>query len=197
MNTEGQNGIQEHEMKSGREYPNSQRATGSAAKRSKALWVAGLAAILLCGCWMTGALSTKPKSTPPETVAAYRTRVIAELDRDLQRKDHGVRKRIESAHVTVTARGASVTQCTVKTIDGTEIAGHNGSNVSEITLVITVSWDGFIQKGGYTEFMLVFDPRTEVVKEAKFLSSNATFNWETTDWFKVGEVIGASLATFL
>ena len=97
----------------------------------------------------------------------------------------------------MTAKSGKVTTCSVRTVDGSDNAGKNGSNVSEIDLVITVNWDGWIQKGGYTEFEMDYDNQNKVVKKTAFLRSNATIDWPKVNWFKVGFVIGQTLAAAL
>lgn len=75
-------------------------------------------------------------------------------------------------------------------------AGKNGSNVAQIDLVITVVWDGWIQKNGFTEFEISYDNQAKVVKETKYLRSSAVINIDTIDWtavgYAVGEYIGAA-----
>jgi hypothetical protein len=129
-----------------------------------------------------------------QTVDQYRNSVITEINQDLMDANHSVRKRIESAHLSVVAKSAKVTSCKIKTIDGSDKAGKDGSNVSEVDVVITVIWDGIIQTDGYTEFQIVYDNQNNTVKEARFLNSNAMFNWETVDWWSVGWSIGSIIA---
>ena len=130
-----------------------------------------------------------------ESVESYRARLIAEVNQELARNDNWIRKKIEDAHVTVTAKSARVTGCSVRTVDGSSSAGRKGSNVADVDLVITVIWDGWIQKNGYTEFEVLYDNQNRKTKEAKYLRSNAVINLDTVDWFGVGFQIGAFLAT--
>ena len=130
-----------------------------------------------------------------DSVDAYRQRMIAEVNQELLKKENPVRQRIESAHVTVTVKSAKVSSCIVTTIDGTDKAGRNGSNVREVTLDITTYWDGWLHKDGYTEFRIVYDPQSRKAKETKFLKSNAMLNLETVDWYSVGFAFGTFLAT--
>jgi hypothetical protein len=130
-----------------------------------------------------------------ETVEAYRQRVIAQVNQALLDPADPVRQRIESAHVTVTATSARVTSCVVRTVDGGDKAGKNDRNISEVDLVITVFWEGWIQKDGFTELEILYDVQAGRVKETKFLRSNAMVNLETTNWFAVGSAIGYCLAS--
>ncbi len=101
--------------------------------------------------------------------------------------------RVESAHATVTYKEGHVKSWTVKTIDGSDQVGANGSNIAEETFVLTAHWDGFIQKNGFTDVEFVYDNRAHEMRSTRFVSSNAVFNWETVDWFAVGWVVGKSL----
>jgi hypothetical protein len=138
----------------------------------------------------------RPPTPPPsESVESYRARTIADVNRWLASNDNWIRKKIEDAHVTVTAKSARVSSCTVRTVDGSSSAGRKGSNVSDVDLVITVFWDGWFQKDGYTEFRILYDNQNHKTKEAKYLKSNAMINLDTVDWFSVGFQIGVFLAT--
>jgi hypothetical protein len=128
------------------------------------------------------------------SVEEYRAAVIAEMNRNLALSDNAVRKKIEDAHLTVTAKDASVTSCDIRTVDGSDRAGKNGSNVAEIDCVITVKWDGWIQHDGFTEFEIVYDNQTKTVKETKYLRSNALINIDTIDWSAVGYAVGQYIA---
>jgi hypothetical protein len=129
-----------------------------------------------------------------ESVEEYQEKLIASVNQELAQSDNPIRKKIEAAHVTVTAKSARVTHSYVETVDGSSNAGRNGRNVSDINIVITVMWDGLIQKDGYTEFEIVYDSQNKVVKEAKYLRSNALVNIDNIDWFGIGVQIGAYIA---
>jgi hypothetical protein len=136
-------------------------------------------------------------SKKAESVEMYRTRVIDAVNTDLARPDNAIRKRIEAAHVTVTAKSAKVTACTVRTVDGSSIIGQGGSNLADIDLIVTVFWDGWVEKNGYTEFRILYDCRNNQTKEVKYLKSSALINMETVDWFGVGFKIGSCIALLL
>jgi hypothetical protein len=154
------------------------------AKTIAAIIAAAVAVFLLALVW--------PRS---ESVESYRGRLITEVNQALARDDNWIRKKIEDAHVTVTTKSARVTACTVSTVDGSGRAGRNGSNVSDVDLVITVIWDGWIQKNGYTEFEVLYDNQNKRTKDTRYLRSNAMINLDTVDWFGVGVQVGAFLAT--
>jgi hypothetical protein len=102
---------------------------------------------------------------------------------------------IEKAHVTVRAKSAKVTACTIRTVDGSDRVGRNGSNVSDVDWVITVVWDGRIQKVGYTELELVYDNQNRVTKNFKILKTNARVNVYEIDWPKLAFKIGGFIVT--
>jgi hypothetical protein len=125
-----------------------------------------------------------------QTVGYYQQQLISGINQMLERPENPIRKRIEDAHVTVTAKSAKVSACTVYTVDGSNYTGEHDSNISEIDLVITVIWDGWLQQKGYTEFEIVYDAQNKIVKETKYLRSSAKVNMETVNWFAVGYTIG-------
>ena len=129
-----------------------------------------------------------------ESVGEYRDQLIAEVNHDLENPDNPIRRKIENAHVTVTAKSANVTSCSVYTVDGSNNAGKNGGNVSEIDMVITVMWDGWIDKNGFTEFEVDYDNQNRVVKNSKYLRSSAMINLDTVDWYSVGTTVGGYIA---
>lgn len=132
--------------------------------------------------------------TKGESVESYRTRLVAGVNQKLELNNNGIRKRIEGAHLTVTAKSAKVTSCVIRTIDGSNNAGREGSNVSEVDMVVTVFWDGYFQKNGYTELQVIYDAQNKSVKETKYLKSNAVFNMEKIDWFSVGYCAAAAIS---
>jgi hypothetical protein len=130
-----------------------------------------------------------------ETVDSYRSRLIASFNQNLESPTNAVRKKVEDAHLTVTAKSAKVTSCTVRTVDGSDRVGRKESNVADIDIVITVSWDGVIQKDGYTEVEIIYDGQNKKVKKYAIVRSNAAFNVEAIDWFSVGVYIGELIAS--
>jgi hypothetical protein len=146
----------------------------------KSVWVVAIVVFVFFLLWPHGG----------ESVEKYRERVIAFENQQLESSDNLIRKQIEDAHVTVTAKSARVTACRMLTIDGTDNAGKYGSNIAEVDFVITVIWDGWIQKGGYTEVEIDYDPQNKVVKQTKYLRSNALVNLDNVNWFQVGFDLG-------
>jgi hypothetical protein len=128
------------------------------------------------------------------TVQEYIQDERAKLEKQLNEKGNEFAKHIENIHVTVTYKGAHVKSMTASTIDGSNNAGPNGRNISEVDMVLTAYWEGMVQKDGYTELRLVYDAQGGVIKAVEYQRSNALFNAATVDWFKVGYAVGAWLA---
>ena len=130
------------------------------------------------------------------TVQEYSEAVQRNINTALSNPNHGVRKRIESAHGTVTTTSAYVSKIQVLTKNGSNNAGKDGSNVREVNMNIMVRWDGVFHKNGYTEFYISLDTAsTQVhVNEAKIVKTNALINMEDPNfWFEVGTGIGLLL----
>lgn len=128
-----------------------------------------------------------------ESADQFCQRLIASENQSLTRPDNVVCQKIADAHVTVTVTGASVSSCRVHTVDGSNKAGKNESNISEVDIIYTVNWKGIIQKNGFTEFEVDFDWINKKVKDAKYLRSNALINLDTVNWFEVGAALGGAL----
>ena len=138
-----------------------------------------LAIVLLCVFWPRG-----------ESVETYRGRLIAAVNQTLLDPNHPIRQKIESNHVTVTVKSARVTACTIQTVNGSDNAGKDGSNVATVDLVITAIWDGYVHKDGFTEVEVLYDNQNKITKETRFLRSNAVVNLDKVNWFDVGYIIG-------
>lgn len=164
----------------------------STADRVKIIGVISAICIVssICGYFILG-----PLLVGGESVDQFRSRLIASENQYLTRPDNKVCQKIADAHVTVTVTSATVSACRVYTVDGSNKAGKNDSNISEIDIVYTVNWHGIIQKNGFTEFELDYDYINKKVKDAKYLRSNALINLDTVDWFGVGEELGALIAS--
>ena len=132
-------------------------------------------------------------SSSGESVEQYKKKATSEINAALQDKTHAIRKRIEQAHMTVTVKTARVTGFDVTTLDGSDKAGKNGSNIKTTTIEITAYWDGLIHKDGFTEFVIEYDVQYDKVVSAKIGRTNALFNAEEVNWYEVGTVIGTLL----
>lgn len=121
------------------------------------------------------------------TVEDFRQQFIARLDEDLADPQNFIRRKIENAHWTVKTTSARVTACSVYSVDGTDRAGKDYSNIGDIDFIVTAFWDGVLQKGGYTEIRMTVDARSGQLKSCAYVGGNAAFNAETIDWFEVGK----------
>jgi hypothetical protein len=100
---------------------------------------------------------------------------------------------IEDIHPFVTYRRLSISQILAKTVDGSNIAGRNGENISELDILITFYWEGPITKDGFTEVRFIYDVKGQALKSTKYERSNAAVNLATVDWFKTGAMLGILL----
>jgi hypothetical protein len=153
-----------------------------------------LTIIMAVGGRNTGATSTVPVENANQSLQSYVQSERKEIERELNRLPNDFGKHIENIHLTVTYKQARVKSIEATTVDGSNNAGTNGDNISEINVVITAYWVGKVQQNGFTEIRLVYDPVNKNPKRTEYLNSNALFNSETVDWFKVGWTIGALLA---
>lgn len=163
-------------------------------KLSKLLWSPiGVAVMLFTVMFLGGSLffaivDSKPgSSTRGPTVEDFRQQFIARLDEDLADPQNFIRRKIENAHWTVKTTSARVTACSVYSVDGTDRAGKDYSNIGDIDFIVTAFWDGVLQKGGYTEIRMTVDARSGQLKSCAYVGGNAAFNAETIDWFEVGK----------
>ncbi len=131
-----------------------------------------------------------------QTVEEYQQECIESLNKELQDPKNPVIQRIENAHGTVKVTSAQVSYCKASTIDGTNNAGKNGSNISALQIQITTRWDGIFQKNGYTVFFMDFDTNHGKLnlRNAGITETNALVNTEDPDfWYGVGYLTGALL----
>lgn len=137
--------------------------------------------------WLDGVF---PRYDRGPSIEDFRQEFITRMDQALVDPENRFRKKIENAHWTVKTTSARVTGCSVYTVDGSDRAGKDCANISEIDCVVTAFWDGVIQKGGYTEIRMSIDGRTGQLKSCAYVGGNALFNAEEIDWGKVmGDVV--------
>jgi hypothetical protein len=122
------------------------------------------------------------------SVEDFRLQFISKMDEDLANPENFIRKKIENAHWTVKSTSARVTACSAYTVDGSDRAGKDYSNISEVDFIVTTFWDGIFQKGGFTEIRMTIDAKSGQVKTCAYAGGNAMFNVDEIDWGKVGEV---------
>ena len=125
----------------------------------------------------------------PQTLEAYKQECIQSINQALKDPNNAVKQRIESAHKTVVVTSARVTYCEATTIDGSNNAGVNGSNIASLKLNIMTRWDGMIHKNGYTVFSIEYDLSGGncEVKNAGIIETDALVNTENPEfWYGVG-----------
>jgi hypothetical protein len=84
-----------------------------------------------------------------------------------------VKAYIEGTHPLVTFKGANVGSVELTTCDGSQNAGSNGSNVSEIDFVVTYYWRGPVQENGHTVVRHLLDFPSKQMKDSKIIETTA------------------------
>ena len=136
-------------------------------------------------------------STYERTVSDFRAECIRDFNKDLSRSNSKLRKFIEYAHVTVTVKSANITRCEVTTIDGTEKAGKNNSNIAEVSMLIRFLWEGIIDTG-YTDLRILWDAQSNSIIKSKIEYTTAWINTQDPDlWWNVGYAIGTIIGSAL
>ena len=80
-----------------------------------------------------------------------------------------------------------------KELTPNELAGKSGK--LEIKFKIEFTWDGVIQKGGYTILEIEYDVQNDSMIKSEITQTNAVINLEDPDfWFDLGRSIGPLLA---
>lgn len=129
-----------------------------------------------------------------QTVDEWCAKTTERLNRELAKPDCPMRKQIENAHLTVKVRYARIISLTAQTLDGTNNT-NDGKNIASYHAKVEFTWDGYIQKGGYSILEIKYDVQNQKMIRADISQTNAMFNTEDPDfWFNVGWGIGALLA---
>ena len=127
------------------------------------------------------------------TVSDYKADAIKEINQELSKPDSKLKKFIEDAHLTVTVKSTSIVRCDVTTVDGSEKAGKNDSNIDRISLLVRFNWVGLIDTG-YSDLRLEYDVQNDRLLKSEIEYTTALINLNDPQfWFGVGELIGAAL----
>lgn len=139
-----------------------------------------------------GDKSSNQDRTSVRTVDDIRRELIADTQRELDNPFSPLRKRIEDAHLTVDVTSAEVKRCDISTLDGSNRAGNDDSNVSIVQLLLRFYWTGILDSG-YTDLKIVHDAVNDRTESAIDYTT-ATLNLEDPNfWFGVGALIGECL----
>lgn len=129
-----------------------------------------------------------------QSVADYRRDMVREINNELASPNSALKKFIEDAHWTVDVTSAKVVECKVTTMDGSDNAGRNGSNVSQVSMLIRFQWKGFVDTGR-TDFRLVLDVPNDTVMQASIVYTDAMVNTQDIGfWWDLGTLVGTVLA---
>lgn len=139
---------------------------------------------------------TKSRENPPSnerTISDYRAEAIRDVEEELSKPYSKLKKRIEDAHLTVTVKSTRIVWCNVTTIDGSDKAGKDDSNIARVSMLIRFTWEGFIDKG-YTDLHIVYDVKNDRLEKSEIDHTTALVNVEDpTFWYGVGTIIGSML----
>jgi hypothetical protein len=103
----------------------------------------------------------------PPTIEQLEKAIAGEIDQGFRSRtgiSAEIAQAVETAHVTVTVNNGRVLQCR---LDGTE-----GNYI--VNLLVDVSWDGILHKGGHTKVFLSLD--AESVREFRIVETDAAVN---------------------
>lgn len=127
------------------------------------------------------------------TVADYRAETMRDVEAELSKPDSKLKKRIEDAHLTVTVKSTRVVRCDVTTVDGTDRAGKDDSNIDKVSLLIRFNWEGIVDTG-YTDLRLEYDVKNDRPIKSEIDNTTALVNAEDPSfWYGVGAIIGSML----
>lgn len=136
----------------------------------------------------------KTSQTKERTVSDYRSEVMRDINVELSKPDSKLKKRIEGAHLTVTVKSTSIVWCDVTTIDGSDKAGKDDSNIDKVSMLIRFNWAGNVDTG-FTDLLLEYDVRNDRLLKSEIDHTTALVNVEDPSfWWNVGATVGALLA---
>lgn len=173
------------------QQPSTPYPVAQAAKPFNPMWIlAGggglIALIFLVGIMLVLSGSGLAKN---QTKADYVSAFVADTQKLLNEPQNMFFKFVEEAHVSVTAKSATVKSCSADTIDGSDLAGQNDENISRVYLCVTVKWDGILHKDGYSDVSIVIDAQQDQIIEAAITDSNAAVNINDPEFWKgIGEM---------
>jgi|ERR1035437_2629279 hypothetical protein len=146
--------------------------------------------IVLFGLFFVGSKNSpvSATTTTEQYIAQTSPKISNELSESAKLKEY-----VEAIHPLTSFKSARVSEMRVRTVDGSNLVGKLGSNISEVELLVTFYWEGPLTKDGFTEVRFSYDNNGHT-KSFRFERSNAAINLATVDWFKVGFTIGALLA---
>ena len=162
----------------------------------------GIAAVALLCITVIGVMASMSGPIVPgisriireRTVSDYRAEVIRGINAELLQPDSKLKKRIEDAHLTVKVKSTSIVRCDVTTIDGSDKAGKDDSNIDKVSMLIRFNWEGIIDTG-YTDLLLAYDVRNDRLIKSEIDHTTALVNSEDAEfWWNVGAAVGTLLA---
>lgn len=129
------------------------------------------------------------------TVSDYRAETIRDIKMELARSDSKLKKRIENAHVpSVKVGSTEIIRCDVDTVDGSDKAGKDDSNIDKVSMLIRFNWEGSILTG-YTDLKIVYDVQNQRTIESKidYTTDPIPTSEDFDAWWDIGTAIGLLL----
>lgn len=150
--------------------------------------IAAVALLCIAGIGIM-ALVGDPFSPRNRSVSEYRAETMREIEAELSKPDSSWRKRIEDAHFTVTVKSTEIIRCDVTTLDGSEKAGPDDSNIDKVSLLIRFNWKGIID-AGYTDLRIVYDVQNKRILKSEIEHTTALINGEDPKfWLGIGTLL--------
>ena len=128
------------------------------------------------------------------TVSDYRADKIQSVKNELSKSNSKWKKLIEDAHLTVTVTSTRIVRCDVKTVDGSDKAGENDSNIDKVSMLIRFNWEGQVFGPGYTDLRIDYDGQNDKVLTSKIVETSAKITVDDDLLWDLACAICAALA---
>ena len=142
----------------------------------------------------SGQGSSKIFSSKERTVSDYRAEKIQRAKAELSKPDSKWKKLIEDAHLTVTVVSTRIVRCDVKTVDGSDKAGKDNSNIDKVSMVIRFNWQGQVFGPGFSDLRIEYDGQNDKVLTSKIVETSAKITIDDDLLWNLGCAICAALA---
>lgn len=157
------------------------------------LGIAAVALISILAIGVAAIITDGISRTREKTVADYRVETIKEVEEELAKPGSALKKRIEAAHMTVDVTSTRIVRCDVTTIDGSDRAGQDDSNIDKVSMLIRFNWQGIIDSG-YTDLRVEYDAKNDRLLKSEIEYTTALVNAEDPAfWWDVGFILGSCL----
>ncbi len=163
--------------------------------------IAAVALLCIIGIGIMALWSDKPDgdgiktfSSKERTVSDYRAEKIQRAQAELSKPDSKWKKLIEDAHLTVTVKSTRIVRCDVKTVDGSDKAGKDNSNIDKVSMVIRFNWQGQVFGPGFSDLRIEYDGQNDKVLTSKIVETSARITIDDDLLWNLGCAICTALA---